>query len=444
MTLHLGQQEFTGPHAIPDSTVEDLTIQVDPATGTDFTSLVRMNLQSDFTTHGPFASFKGALATLPSNIRHSVTLSHVSGTFTIDGYYFGDWSRFTFSESYSNYLTSRILFTSVDGFVNVAGNVQMTPLTFDDPTGKLTVAADPGYSANAHRGKWLVVTSGPGVGYFAPIRSHSGTEFYLSGDIYLTADSRVDIQEPATTLTFSEATVARTMSGSYISPYPGLAGITGKFEFGKIKITKASGTLGLTFKNTTIGFEGAIFDTLTMEFYHCSIKLRTAIFLGGGTTDKAFGMVESGLFCGNSTEDVAIPTPSMISLNTAWFIYGFTSYGIRCGKGQHPNRLYLYRGSIDSSKVALRATHVTMQLYSKLRSTGNTDYGVLTGFTTSPSDNTCNANFIQYDIEQRVSGGLTGDLGDMSIEDNIVSYDTIESEPDKIIIGVLGTVVQGY
>lgn len=192
-----------GGVALPDRTVENLTISVNPTTGTDFTTPTTINKQAQFTAHGAFASYKGAVAALPSHIGHKVTITHSAGTFTglpVD--YFGNLSRLTFDADVFPNTTEIGLLFSAPAFVKSAGSGD---LTFSSSVGgyTITMAADPGYVADTYRGKWLQVVSGTGAAEtnYRAIRSHNGAVFEVAGYFpSLSGTSVFNIVEPATNL----------------------------------------------------------------------------------------------------------------------------------------------------------------------------------------------------------------------------------------------------
>ncbi len=410
------------------ATVEDLTIQVDPSDGQDDPVPTIYQTQEQFSEHGAFASYKGAIAALPMHINHIVTLAHANGTFSIADDYFGDLARFTFGSG------GALVYSSLNGLAKIAGTVDSTVLS-DVNGDSITLVADPGYVANAYRGKWLKIVSGTGAGQYKAIRSHAGVSIEVAGRFSpISTDSVVNIFAPTTILQFSTDGI-KYIAGS--SEQPGNALYTGPgnnvsvaFKDLMINTTHANGAT-LSFQYLSFGFDGTILSPIGLSIRRSRVELDNVIVIG-----------TTGLVAGISlADDVQLRGWSG---GASWLVRQFY-YGIFIASGR-PCWVFLYKGSIDDNvydAVEIMGASV-LNLYSSLRSSGNGGYGIRAADDAFSGATDCVAQIIVDMAETLTHGGLTGTLGDVNLNGEIISWAELSVEIDKLYIGKAGAILKGY
>jgi len=186
-------------------TEEDFTVTVDPVNGKDPATealISPLKTQAEATAVGTFKTVPAAINALPNKLPHRVTVQIAAGDHTLTGDWLGDLERFSFLPTpgvgQGNFSTGGITYTSVGGNIRETGT--STLAVSSGAVRQLTLAADPGFAANAHRGKFLRVVSGTGAGQVRPIRDHTTTTFNIAGRFapVLNATSVVEIIRPAT------------------------------------------------------------------------------------------------------------------------------------------------------------------------------------------------------------------------------------------------------
>ena len=187
---------FEGPHGVDvERTVEDITIAMDSVGGSDNANGLHYNTQAQFTALGAFKTIPAVIEALPNRIAHDITLEFPDGIFALSADAFGNFDRFSFEGN------PAIYFQSANGLVRETATTTYA-VSAASSKREVVLQADPGFSANDHRGKYLRVISGTGAGQYKPIRSHSGVNWPTAGrwSPILNATSVVEILVPAATL----------------------------------------------------------------------------------------------------------------------------------------------------------------------------------------------------------------------------------------------------
>lgn len=188
-------------------TSENLTLTINPDTGVDpsVNTTTRITTQAQSDAYGDFASVQGALRALPPYRAHQVDLVIDDGTYTISGRDFFDGLRRNVAYRPWNGMSALAqLYIRSDSVMTRVGGTTTSNVASDTDNWDIVLSADPGYSANEHRGKYLMIESGSGVGEYRPLRDHSGTSARVAGPFTsIDATSTVGVFEPAVTLSFA-------------------------------------------------------------------------------------------------------------------------------------------------------------------------------------------------------------------------------------------------
>ncbi len=440
MVKYCGNREWTGDQifdgyvaigggvsgTLSYTTVEDLTIQVNPITGNDFTIPTILQTQAQFTTHGAFASYRGAISALPSHINHPVVLAHAGGAYSVAQDYFGDVSRLTFSNDGS------LLYDSASDFTQSSGSVDMgVSSSIGGET--VTLSADPEYVADTYVGKWLKIISGVGIGQYKAIRTHADTVFSVAGRFQPAPDSSstVRIVEPSVSITVLKTDYAIVELVGNDSNSGGLNKPVGvdrinvaasytpaQIGLGKIAITSDDAYLRLVSKGIGLTFQGTI---LTSAYLYATGRATLTpwnlITKNNGTIGGTAISVLDGSFLKVMDNDASI------------LINNYT-IAIQGGSGDlyRPSVISLHHLSIDNCTAAIYVTRDThVYLVNCIHCMGITRYGIeFANIITNGS-----AHIYLVDA---LADGLTGILGDISLYGTVVSYEDLNAASDKAII----------
>lgn len=196
--IKLGRRSYPQGIAHVSATLEAISITINPATGSDPLNPLLLRTQAEATSKGSFATILAAIASLPNSIRHTVTLTIVDGLYQLTSEMFGDLTRFAFGyDSSGNPGHIKLAGTN---WTRAGGTSTYTVQSISSVNGTFTLSADPGFSANQYRTYYARGVSGTGAGSYRPIRSHSGTLFYISGDVPFATNSVLEIVTPSTQL----------------------------------------------------------------------------------------------------------------------------------------------------------------------------------------------------------------------------------------------------
>ena len=165
--------------------LENLTITVDPVSGTDPAGAVFLT-QNMVTSHGSVANIQQAFKALPDNINgYLVTISLVDGDHSIDNpaYDFAaDAGRFVFGgANFSSFTESGIKIVSANGLVIAPGTTTMAVSTSANTI--VTLTSDPGLAVDQLYGMWIKANGGASNGTIRPCRGNNGTEIDLIRNI---------------------------------------------------------------------------------------------------------------------------------------------------------------------------------------------------------------------------------------------------------------------
>lgn len=167
-------------------------------TGMDPPDRLVIKNQAEATAWGAFASIAGAVAALPEHLLHAVTLRLPSGTWVLPSSQLGDIARIR--------TDANLTLAGADQWTQTPGTPASMAVVSSDGAGNVTLAADPGLTANEFEGHYLIVLSGKDAGQYKPIVTHGGTAVVVAGGFSggLDGTSVVQIATRATTIEVNE------------------------------------------------------------------------------------------------------------------------------------------------------------------------------------------------------------------------------------------------
>lgn len=430
-----------GGGGVPTAT-EELTFTLDsgggsdPAPGTD-----RFTTQAEITSHGSFATMAGITSVLPFRFGGFDIIIEMDGTHTDDGKWLGDLSVLQFETPEDGDINNgppKLIIRSENGLTQESGT---GTLDVASQSGRVvTLDSDPGYGANAHRRKFLVITSGTGAGGMRPIESHSGTSFTMAYPFSsIGADSQVQIQVPSATFQTSLAFPIAVMQRRERQ---------GMLRFEAITLESTAGNFA-TWDGCNIEFDGGV---ITRGIHHSLINsfmsLRNVIIDGGSAGLLAIGLV-----------NVVSGSLRSSSASNPWLIAGSPTNGVYLSNPgsfrQNGNAMcFLFAGAIadsaggaftDGDGVYAEGVHAFCNLNAggsfPVYSSGNTGHGL----------NLIRGAQGRFDLSgySGVSGALTGSLGDVALDGDKSSgitglaWSDIDADSDDAAISVFNSIVVG-
>lgn len=410
------------------TTLEPFTITINPVVANP-PVFPPITTQAEATARGPFSSMFKAAQALPPNIRHRVTFSLVDGQHDPDDYsLFGDLSRFTFGFGNLDVFPNEyghIFVTSANGRSVISGTTSMAVASGGDST-QFTLASTPAFADDAYAGYHVRVVSGTGVGQVKAIRSHTGTTVKISGRFSpnINNTSVVEFVRAAAWLNL-DATFYGTIHGHHAPSGQQLEAL----RLDIIDLISTNVFVNLEITDFSVAFENSRLVGVGVLGENVFLTVNNGIF-DGANVAGAFGLVQiiGGYFRAWSS-------------SSSWVIRRSITHGLRLSGGTQSSlqlsTAHLFEGAIDNNTehgLVLDGPNCTVFNATRFRGTGNGKYGIRllrqTYYYIRLSDFTGS----EY---------LRGNLGEIDLDGASFTYTDVSSEPDKVIIGIFGSILDG-
>lgn len=389
-----------------DTQMTDLVLSVNPDTGTDPISPIRITTQAQADAYGDFATVKGAAETIPPAIGSNIIFQIADGTYNISGNDFFDGlnrlrpARLFNLGGIGDPVINQITVKSASGVVKISGTATSQVISHIDEW-DITLASDPGYTPNQYRGKYLMIVSGTGLGQYRTISTHSGVSVKLSGPFdAIDNTSQVEIYETAGFLNFTQPQA--------IYGCPSGADGDGVLVLEGLSLINTS-TPMLSLFDGSIKFEGCYTNC---RVYLHGVLLNVENFVINGGNSISFGISMGGSIRGG---------PGLL-------IHDCTTAGIFFDGSYHNTSALIFRGSIESCPRALYLNFASkLQIYSWMNTVG-CDYGLsIRGGSAVIAD-------MSYQIGR--TRQLSGDIADIELGDGIgtLDWEDLDSLGDKTAI----------
>jgi hypothetical protein len=399
---------------------EAVTISVNPNTGSDVFTEIITN-QTKATAHGAFASIAGALKALPSHLPNgrTVILSHAAGTWTVNSTYFYGLEKFEqvlYTANNNGNPLGGIRVISDAGFSQVTGSSDMAVASYANHF--VTLASDPGYAANAYRGRFLQIISGTGssvaIGNPKPIRTHTGTIFEHPSDwpTNPNATSVVRIVEPSLKFLITDSWLSLSMqfsgNNAYGAPF---------LQFEGVEFAHATpGTALLIWqRGGHLVFKDCIIQGAWL-LGNANGAFRGALVIDGQNYFYNPISIVGGYFSAAGNYDGAVLRNALVP-------------GISVKGGAQPGYAYVYRVDIDNVTDCIKLLSprgwAVLNIYSKCRSSSCSGYGI---HISEEGYCTINTSWISSPY------GITGASGDIRMVDTTVTYAQLTAASQTTLI----------
>lgn len=441
MPLYIGQHKFEAlkigdqllaqtfdGYALGVATEEAFTLTIDAINGVDPTIPTVIRKQSQSTAYGSFKTMSAAIATLPENLYHNITISLLDGTHSISDFRtLGNVSRFNFGWN-AGVTGGQLIIKSASDLITVNGTSSMSVASASSNR-EFTLTADPGFADDAYAGYFVKVVSGSGSGQIKAIRRHSGADFRVAGRFSpgLSGTSVVEIVEAA-------ALINLTPAGG----------------FGVVQVDSP---------NLWSGFEHIIFDAVDIMatsggfiiFRGAAVRLKNGCrFLGVQIDAGVSGIVLDNTVIDGNGVAFAAQGPALLlcfggwvasgSSNSSWLIRNSATLGgihleTSVGLTTYASRGFVFKGAIDDcvDGITIAGKNADVFTETQLEGIGNTGHGVV---LKENAQYLPNLSDILAEAEH-----LTGNTGDIKIDGDTLSYTTIDQQTDKSVEGKYGSMV---
>lgn len=376
-------------------TSENLTLTINPDTGVDpsVNTTTRITTQAQSDAYGDFASVQGALRALPPYRAHQVDLVIDDGTYTISGRDFFDGLRRNVAYRTNGFPALAQLYIRSDSVMTRVGGTTTSNVASDTDNWDIVLSADPGYSANEHRGKYLMIESGSGVGEYRPLRDHSGTSARVAGSFTsIDATSTVGVFEPAVTLSFALP--------QYINATPNQneSFVDIVFQGLSFDVSAAPGK-SISFYDGSFMFDG-VFTNATFNNYGRMVLGTLSV----DSTGNGIGFSVAG---------------GTVKCGYGFLIWGSSSFCMYVQSAFGQGSVYMYRGAFVNCGTAVKLIYgATAHFYFGLHGDGNT-VGIDVGHSTTAKID------ISYAVD--ASGGIEGSTADVIVGGKLLSYQEVEA-----------------
>ncbi len=391
------------PHA-QDTQTEALTLSVNPDTGADPASPIRIKTQAQATAYGKFASVRGAIEALAPSRGVDIEIVIDDGSYSLNTRdFFTGLNRLQAVRVFDGAnVINQITIRSSSVVTQVAGTVTSQVLSHVDEW-DITLTADPGYVANEHRGKYLMIVAGTGVGQYRSIRNHSGASFQISGPFdALDGTSQVEIFEPAATLDFAAPVP--------IYGHPSSANGGGEIVIEGLSITCSGAKVMHLFDGSF--YMIACYTNCLWYLYGATLNVMNFVVDGGGANTVGLQLWHASLRGGSG-----------------FLVYGCTTAGVYLEGSYGPSAAFIYRGAVEDCPIAfLLELSSNLRIYSWMNTSG-CDYGVsIRGGSAVIAD-------MSYQVG--ASCQLSGDVADIELGDGLgtLSWEELDALSDKLAIG---------